>query len=39
MQEVTVTPSPQPVFRPTYRFEIDITPPISIPKITARGVS
>jgi hypothetical protein len=39
MHEVIVTPSPQPVLRPTYRFETDISPPISIPVTTARGVS
>jgi hypothetical protein len=39
MQAVIVTPRPQPVLRPTYRFEIDITPPITIPVTTARGDS
>ena len=39
MQEVIVTPRPQPVFRPTYRLETDIRPPIAIPLTTARGVS
>ena len=39
MLAVMVTPRPQPVLRPTYRFDTDISPPISIPVTTARGVS
>ncbi len=36
---VTVTASPQPVLRPTYRFDRLITPPSNMPVTTARGVS
>ena len=34
-----VTPSPQPVLNPTYRFESAMTPPSNIPVSTARTVS
>jgi hypothetical protein len=36
---VTVTARPQPVLRPTYRFDRLITPPSNMPVTTARGVS
>ena len=36
---VMVTPSPQPVLNPTYRFERAITPPSNIPVTIARKVS
>ena len=39
MQLVTVTPRPQPVLSPTYKFEIDITAPMIIPVMIERGES
>ena len=39
MLAVIVTPRPQPVFKPTYRFETDITPPISMPVTIDRTLS
>ncbi len=39
MLAVMVTPRPQPVFSPTYKFETDITPPISMPVTIDRTLS
>ncbi|MNS48890.1 hypothetical protein D3C72_814760 [compost metagenome] len=39
MPDVMVTPKPQPVSRPTYRLDTDITAPRIMPMITARIVS
>ena len=39
IEAVIITSSVQPTFNPTYKFEIDITPPISMPVKIERNES